>query len=216
MAIDRGRPLLALGTWLTRLIRPEPTPGSFRSRRWFPSVRARRSRTQRVGGAGGTPRVRQDDRSYRCGSSTSHGSTGAGSWSSSRAGWPPGPPLTGWPPCSASGSVATVGYTTRDDRATGAETRIEVVTEGILTRRLQNDPELSGVGAVLFDEFHERNLQTDLGLALTLDVGQSLRPDLRVLLMSATIDADRHFGGAGRASPWWPGAAGAGHLVSQP
>ncbi len=85
----------------------------------------------------------------------------------------------------------TVGYTTRDDRATSDETRIEVVTEGILTRRLQNDPELSGVGAVLFDEFHERNLQTDLGLALTIDVAQSLRPDLRLLLMSATIDADR-------------------------
>ncbi|MDH3302884.1 MAG: ATP-dependent helicase HrpB [Acidimicrobiia bacterium] len=85
----------------------------------------------------------------------------------------------------------TVGFTTRDDRATSAETRIEVVTEGILTRRLQNDPELSGVGAILFDEFHERNLQTDLGLALALDVAQSLRPDLRLLLMSATIDADR-------------------------
>ncbi|MDH4278836.1 MAG: ATP-dependent helicase HrpB [Acidimicrobiia bacterium] len=85
----------------------------------------------------------------------------------------------------------TAGFTTRDDRATSAETRIEVVTEGILTRRLQNDPELSGVGAILFDEFHERNLQTDLGLALTLDVAQSLRPDLRVLLMSATIDADQ-------------------------
>ncbi len=85
----------------------------------------------------------------------------------------------------------TVGFTTRDERATSGETRIEVVTEGILTRRLQKDPELSGVGAILFDEFHERNLQTDLGLALTLDVAGSLRPDLRVLLMSATIDADR-------------------------
>ncbi len=84
----------------------------------------------------------------------------------------------------------TVGFTTRDDRATSAETRVEVVTEGILTRRLQNDPELSGVGAILFDEFHERNLQTDVGLALTLDVAQSIRPDLRVVLMSATIEAD--------------------------
>ncbi|MDH3295189.1 MAG: ATP-dependent helicase HrpB, partial [Acidimicrobiia bacterium] len=84
----------------------------------------------------------------------------------------------------------TVGYTTRDDRAVGPDTRIEVVTEGVLTRRLQNDPELSGVAAVLFDEFHERNLQTDLGLALTLDARGGLRPDLRVLLMSATIDAD--------------------------
>ncbi len=85
----------------------------------------------------------------------------------------------------------TVGFTTRDDRVVSAETRIEVVTEGVLTRRLQNDPELSGVGAILFDEFHERNLQTDLGLALTLDVAQSIRPDLRVLLMSATIDAEQ-------------------------
>lgn len=84
----------------------------------------------------------------------------------------------------------TVGYVTRDERRVGSATRIEVVTEGILTRRLQNDPELSDFGLVIFDEFHERNLQTDLGLALTLDVKQSLRPDLRLLLMSATIDAD--------------------------
>lgn len=84
----------------------------------------------------------------------------------------------------------TVGYVTRDERRIGPGTRIEVVTEGILTRRLQNDPELSGVGLVIFDEFHERNLQTDLGLALTLDVIGSLRPDLRLLLMSATIDAE--------------------------
>ncbi len=84
----------------------------------------------------------------------------------------------------------TVGYTTRDDRRVSADTRIEVVTEGILTRRLQNDPELTGTGLILFDEFHERNLQTDLGLALAVDVQQSIRPDLRILLMSATIDAD--------------------------
>jgi ATP-dependent helicase HrpB len=84
----------------------------------------------------------------------------------------------------------TVGYTTRDERRVSADTRIEVVTEGILTRRLQNDPELPGTGLILFDEFHERNLQTDLGLALAVDVQQSIRPDLRILLMSATIDAD--------------------------
>jgi ATP-dependent helicase HrpB len=92
----------------------------------------------------------------------------------------------------------TVGVTTRDGRRVGRETRIEVVTEGVLTRRLQHDPELSGVGAVVFDEFHERSLQADLGLALTLDVQRSLRPDLRVVVMSATIDADRlqrHLGG---------------------
>ena len=81
----------------------------------------------------------------------------------------------------------TVGYTTRDERRTGKATRIEVVTEGILTRRLQSDPSLPGVGMVVFDEFHERHLQTDLGLALTLDAREVLRPDLRVMAMSATI-----------------------------
>jgi len=82
----------------------------------------------------------------------------------------------------------TIGYVTRTDRRVGRHTRLEVVTEGILTRRLQSDPELPGVGLVIFDEAHERNLQTDLGLALTLDVRNSLRPDLAVLIMSATID----------------------------
>jgi ATP-dependent helicase HrpB len=82
----------------------------------------------------------------------------------------------------------TVGYQTRDERHIGPTTRIEVVTEGVLTRRLQNDPELPGVGLVIFDEVHERNLPTDLGLALTLDVAATLRPDLRVLAMSATAD----------------------------
>ena len=83
----------------------------------------------------------------------------------------------------------TVGYQTRDERRIGPSTRIEVVTEGVLTRRLQNDPELPGVAAVIFDEVHERNLPTDLGLALTLDVADTLRPDLRVLAMSATADS---------------------------
>jgi ATP-dependent helicase HrpB len=82
----------------------------------------------------------------------------------------------------------TVGYQTRDERHIGAATRVEVVTEGILTRRLQADPELPGVGLVIFDEVHERNLPTDLGLALTLDVIATIRPDLRVLAMSATPD----------------------------
>lgn len=84
-----------------------------------------------------------------------------------------------------------VGYVTRDDRRVGPETRIEVVTEGVLTRRLQRDPELADTACVVFDEVHERNLQTDLGLALALDVGDTLRPDLRLLVMSATLDADR-------------------------
>lgn len=82
-----------------------------------------------------------------------------------------------------------VGYQTRDERRIGPATRIEVVTEGVLTRRLQHDPALTGVGVVIFDEAHERNLPTDLGLALALDVRRVLRDDLAILVMSATIDA---------------------------
>lgn len=85
----------------------------------------------------------------------------------------------------------TVGYTTRDERRTGPRTRIEVVTEGILTRRIQNDPDLPGVSVVLFDEVHERHLTTDLGLAFTLEVADSIRPDLMVAAMSATLDIER-------------------------
>ena len=85
----------------------------------------------------------------------------------------------------------TVGYTVRLDRKVSKSTRIEVVTEGILTRRLQGDPELAGVGLVIFDEFHERSLDGDLGLALTLDVQRGLRDDLKILVMSATLDAAR-------------------------
>ncbi len=83
-----------------------------------------------------------------------------------------------------------VGYQTRDERHIGSTTRIEVVTEGVLTRRLQNDPELPGVGLVIFDEVHERNLTTDLGLALALDAASTIRPDLRLLAMSATPDVE--------------------------
>lgn len=83
-----------------------------------------------------------------------------------------------------------IGYQTRDERHISAATRIEVVTEGVLTRRMQNDPELPGIGIVIFDEVHERNLTTDLGLALTLDVAGSIRPDLRILAMSATPDVE--------------------------
>ena len=81
-----------------------------------------------------------------------------------------------------------VGYRVRFDSQVSKHTRIEVVTEGILTRRLQRDPELEGVGLVIFDEFHERNLHADLGLALCLDILQGLRNDLRLLVMSATLD----------------------------
>ena len=85
----------------------------------------------------------------------------------------------------------TVGYRIRFEQRVSARTRIEVVTEGILTRLIQDDPELSGVGAVLFDEFHERHLSADLGLALALDVQAQLRPDLRIVLMSATLDGEK-------------------------
>lgn len=85
----------------------------------------------------------------------------------------------------------TVGYQTRDERRIGSATRIEVVTEGILTRRLQSDPELPGVGLVIFDEVHERNLPTDVGLAFCLDAAATLRADLGVLAMSATADTQR-------------------------
>ena len=85
----------------------------------------------------------------------------------------------------------TVGLRTRDERIVGPTTRIEVLTEGVLTRRLQSDPELPGVSIVIFDEVHERNLTTDLGLALCLDVASTIRPDLALLAMSATADTDR-------------------------
>lgn len=83
----------------------------------------------------------------------------------------------------------TVGYRVRGDSLVGKSTRIEVVTEGILTRMLQADPELSGIGAVIFDEFHERSLNADFGLALCLEVRDALRDDLILLAMSATLDA---------------------------
>ncbi|WP_207538239.1 ATP-dependent helicase HrpB [Sabulicella rubraurantiaca] len=85
----------------------------------------------------------------------------------------------------------TIGLATRLDRAGSARTRVEVVTEGLLVRRLQSDPGLEGVAAVLFDEAHERHLDTDLGLALCLDLQRALRPELRLLAMSATLDGAR-------------------------
>ncbi len=83
----------------------------------------------------------------------------------------------------------TVGYRMRGEARVSKATRIEVVTEGILTRMLQSDPSLDGVGAVIFDEFHERSLNADLGLALTVEAMQALREDLLLIVMSATLDA---------------------------
>lgn len=124
----------------------------------------------------------------------------------------------------------TVGYRMRMDTRVSAETRIEVITEGVLARMLQSDPALEGCAAVLFDEFHERSLQADLGLALALDARTNLTPDLRLIVMSATLDGEavaRLLGNApivtsrgrmfpvesryvGKGAPLLPGSAPAG------
>lgn len=85
----------------------------------------------------------------------------------------------------------TVGYRMRNDTKVGKNTRIVVVTEGVLTRMLQSDPSLGDVGLIIFDEFHERSLHADLGLALALEAQAVLRDDLRILIMSATLDSER-------------------------
>jgi ATP-dependent helicase HrpB len=83
-----------------------------------------------------------------------------------------------------------VGYRMRGENKTSVETQLEIVTEGVLTRIIQSDPELTGVNLIIFDEFHERNIQADLGLALALDIQEGLRDDLKILIMSATLDND--------------------------
>lgn len=93
----------------------------------------------------------------------------------------------------------TVGYRMRLDTKVGPKTRIEVVTEGVFQRMITADPELSGIGAILFDEYHERSLDADFGLALALDVQEGLREDLRILVMSATLDGARVAGLLGNA-----------------
>ncbi len=85
----------------------------------------------------------------------------------------------------------TVGLRVRLGSQVGPRTRIEVVTEGVFARMILDDPELTGVAGVLFDEFHERSLDADLGLALALDAQSGLREDLRILVMSATLDGAR-------------------------
>ncbi|MDZ7852753.1 MAG: ATP-dependent helicase HrpB [Halomonas sp.] len=95
----------------------------------------------------------------------------------------------------------TVGYRMRGESRVGPSTRLEVVTQGVLTRMLQDDPMLEGVAGVIFDEFHERSLEADLGLALALDAQQGLREDLRLLVMSATLDIDALLGVLGDETP---------------
>lgn len=123
----------------------------------------------------------------------------------------------------------TIGYRTREDTRVSSATRIEVITEGILTRMLQNDLALDGIALIIFDEFHERSLTADAGLAMTLAVQASLRDDLRVLVMSATLDhialrtllpeapviaaAGRAFDVETRHSPPPPGVAREAHLA---
>ncbi len=101
----------------------------------------------------------------------------------------------------------TVGLRARLSTKVSAQTRIEVVTEGVFTRMILDDPGLDGVAAVLFDEFHERSLDADLGLALALECQRGLRDDLRILVMSATLD-----GGGVRE----PSGCGAGHRERRP
>ena len=85
----------------------------------------------------------------------------------------------------------TVGFRTRLESRIGTITRIEIITEGILPRMIEDDPELPGVGGLIFDEFHERSLEADLGLALALEARKHLRPDLRLLVMSATLEGGK-------------------------
>ena len=85
----------------------------------------------------------------------------------------------------------TIGYATRLDSKVGKSTRIVIMTHGVFLSRIQSDPELQGVSAVLFDEVHERSLDNDLALALALDAASALREDLRIVAMSATLDVDR-------------------------
>ncbi|SIN71300.1 ATP-dependent helicase HrpB [Halodesulfovibrio marinisediminis] len=82
----------------------------------------------------------------------------------------------------------TIGYRIKNDTKISSETKIEVVTEGVLTRIIQNDPELSAYSCIIFDEFHERSIHADLGLALAIEIQEALRDDLRILVMSATLD----------------------------
>lgn len=95
----------------------------------------------------------------------------------------------------------TVGYQVRLERKASVRTRLEVVTEGLLAQRLLSDPELSDVGLVIFDEFHERALPCDLAFALTLEVRRALRPDLRMLVMSATLDVGEVLHGLSGGNP---------------
>jgi ATP-dependent helicase HrpB len=105
--------------------------------------------------------------------------------------WPPGRRRAGWRRLLGEQVGERVGYAVRGERRSGPRTRIEVVTTGLLVRRLHHDPELPGTGAVLLDECHERQLDADLALAFAVEARGALRPDLWLLAMSATAEAER-------------------------
>ena len=151
------------------------------ARRW-PSARAPCSSPRP---APARPRARRS----RC--STSPGRRASASSCSSRAASPPAPPPPAWPRRLGEKVGETIGLRVRLTSLVSKRTRIEVVTEGVFTRQILDDPALEGVAAVLFDEFHERSLDADLGLAFALDAQQGLREDLRLLVMSATLDGAR-------------------------
>ena len=141
--------------------------------------------------AGGASRRRQDDAGAAGAARCAMGRTARRSSCWSRGGSRPAPAPNAWRGRSASEAGETVGYRVRFGSKISRATRIEVVTEGIFSRQILDDPELSGVAAVLFDEFHERSLDADLGLALARDAQTGLRDDLRILVMSATLDGAR-------------------------
>ena len=130
-------------------------------------------------------------RGFRWCSPTRTGRRTAASWCWSRAGSPRAPPPSAWRTTLGERVGETVGLRVRFGSKVSRKTRIEIVTEGIFTRLILDDPMLDGVAAVLFDEFHERSLDADLGLALARDAQQGLREDLKLLVMSATIDGAR-------------------------
>ena len=141
--------------------------------------------------AGGAARRRQDHAGAAGAGRTSRGRRGGGSSCWSRGGWRRARRPPAWRRRWARRSGETVGYRVRFGSKVSRATRIEVVTEGVFTRMVLDDPALDGIAAVLFDEFHERSLDADLGLALARDVQQGLREDLRLLVMSATLDGAR-------------------------
>ena len=163
---------------------------SFRSTKRCPRLTAalRAAPCRRPGRAAGR---RQDHARAAVCCSTRSGRRTRKSWCWSRAGSPRAPRPSAWRRRWAKSVGETVGLRVRFGSKVSRQTRIEVVTEGIFTRLILDDPSLEGVAAVLFDEFHERSLDADLGLALARDVQQGLREDLRLLVMSATLDGAR-------------------------